>query len=69
MRSGGLLDRRERKCSWGYSRAVSATVLGGDSELARPVVNALRRERYGRTVPRTVAVSIYRLISRMEYGG
>ena len=52
--------------------SVSAvTVLGGDSELARPVVDALRRERYepGRFRGRPVAVSIYRLISRMEVWG
>jgi len=52
--------------------SVSAvTVLGGDSELARPVVDALRRERYepARFRGRPVAVSIYRLISRMEVWG
>jgi len=52
--------------------SVSAvTVLGGDSELARPVVDALRRERYepARFRGRPVAVSIYRLISRMDVWG
>jgi hypothetical protein len=52
--------------------SVSAvTVLNGDSELARPVVAALRRERYepARFRGRPVAVSIYRLISRMEVWG
>ena len=52
--------------------SVSAVnVLGGDSELARPVVDALRRERYepARFRGRPVAVSIYRLISRMEVWG
>ena len=52
--------------------SVSAvTVLGGDSELARPVVAALRRGRYepARFRGRPVAVSIYRLISRMEVWG
>jgi TonB-like protein/putative zinc finger protein len=52
--------------------SVSAvTVLGGDSELARPVVAALRRGRYepARFRGRPVAISIYRLISRMEVWG
>lgn len=53
--------------------SVSAvTVLGGaDSDLARPVVDALWRERYepARFRGRPVAVSIYRLISRMEVWG
>jgi hypothetical protein len=52
--------------------SVSAVnVLGGDSKLARPVVDALRRERYepARFRGRPVAVSIYRLISRMEVWG
>ena len=52
--------------------SVSAvTVLGGDSELARSVVDAMRRERYepARFRGRPVAVSIYRLISRMEVWG
>jgi hypothetical protein len=52
--------------------SVSAVnVLGGDSELARPVVDALRRERYepARFRGRPVAVSIYRLISRMDVWG
>jgi hypothetical protein len=52
--------------------SVSAvTVLGGDSELARPMVDALRRERYepARFRGRPVAVSIYRLFSRMEVWG
>lgn len=52
--------------------SVSAvTILGGDSELAGPVVDALRRERYepARFRGRPVAVSIYRLFSRMEVWG
>jgi hypothetical protein len=49
--------------------SVSAVnVLGGDTELARPVLDALRRERYepGRSRGRPVAVSVYRLITRMD---
>ena len=49
--------------------SVSAVnVLGGDSEMARPVLDALRRERYepGRSRGRPVAVSVYRLITRMD---
>ncbi len=49
--------------------SVSAVnLLQGDVDLARPVVEALRRERYepGRLDGRPVAVSIYRLISRVE---
>ena len=52
--------------------SVSAVnVIGGDSEKARPVVDAMRRERYepARFRGRPVAVSIYRLISRMEVWG
>jgi hypothetical protein len=52
--------------------SVSAvTVLGGDSELAGPVMDALRRERYepARFRGRPVAVSIYRLFSRMDVWG
>ncbi|HEY5000194.1 MAG TPA: energy transducer TonB, partial [Usitatibacter sp.] len=52
--------------------SVSAvTVIGGDSKLARHVVDAMRRERYepARFRGRPVAVSIYRLISRMEVWG
>ena len=52
--------------------SVSAVhVLGGDSRLARPFLDALRRERYepGRFRGRPVAVSIYRLISHMEVWG
>jgi hypothetical protein len=52
--------------------SVSAvTVIGGDSEMARPVVDALRRERYepARFRGRPVAVSIYRLFSRMDVWG
>jgi hypothetical protein len=52
--------------------SVSAvTVIGGDSQLARPVLDAMRRERYepARFRGRPVAVSIYRLISRMEVWG
>jgi len=52
--------------------SVSAVnVLGGDSSLPPKVVEALRRERYepGRFKGRPVAVSIYRLISRMDVWG
>jgi hypothetical protein len=52
--------------------SVSAVnVLGGDSSLPLPVVEALRRERYepGRFRGRPVAVSIYRLFSRMDVWG
>jgi hypothetical protein len=52
--------------------SVSAVnLLGGDTELARPVLDALRRERYepGRSRGRPVAVSIYRLITRMDVWG
>jgi hypothetical protein len=52
--------------------SVSAvTVIGGDAKRARHVVDAMRRERYepARFRGRPVAVSIYRLISRMEVWG
>ena len=52
--------------------SVSAVnVLGGDSRLARPAMDAMRRERYepGRFRGRPVAVSIYRLISWVEVWG
>ncbi|HXB53764.1 MAG TPA: zf-HC2 domain-containing protein [Vicinamibacteria bacterium] len=44
------------------------TLLGGDFERARPVVDALRRERFEpvRLHGRPVAVSVYRLISRLD---
>ena len=48
---------------------VSAvTLLDGDSLQARPIVDALRRERFEpvRLHGRRVAVSVYRLISRLE---
>ncbi len=48
---------------------VSAvTLLEGDSRQARPIVDALRRERFEpvRLHGRRVAVSVYRLISRLE---
>jgi Putative zinc-finger len=48
---------------------VSAvTLLDGDSSQARPIVDALRRERFEpvRLHGRRVAVSVYRLISRLE---
>ena len=48
---------------------VSAvTLLEGDSRQARPIVDALRRERFEpvRLNGRRVAVSVYRLISRLE---
>ena len=49
--------------------SVSAvTLLDGDSRQARPIVDALRRERFEpvRLNGRRVAVSVYRLISRLE---
>jgi hypothetical protein len=47
---------------------ATVTVLEGDSEQARPYVDALRHERFepARLRGRPVAVSVYRLISRME---
>ncbi len=48
---------------------VSAvTLLDGDSREARPIVDALRRERFEPVWlhGRRVAVSVYRLISRLE---
>ena len=62
---------RVPSASFSLCRFSAVTVLGGDSELARPVVDALRRERYepARFRGRPVAVSIYRLISRMEVWG
>jgi hypothetical protein len=49
-------------------RVSAVTLLDGDARLAAPVVEALRRERFepGRFRGRPVAVSLYRLISRME---
>jgi hypothetical protein len=49
--------------------SVSAvTLLEGDSRQAAPLIDALRHERFepGRFRGRPVAVSLYRLISRME---
>jgi len=49
--------------------SVSAvTLLDGDSRQAAPLIDALRNERFepGRFRGRPVAVSLYRLISRME---
>jgi hypothetical protein len=44
------------------------TLLTGDSRQARPLLDALRQERFepGRLRGRPVAVSVYRLISRMD---
>jgi hypothetical protein len=44
------------------------TLLNGDSQQARPLLDALRHERFepGRLRGRPVAVSVYRLISRMD---
>ena len=44
------------------------TLLNGDSRQARPLLDALRQERFepGRLRGRPVAVSVYRLISRMD---
>ncbi len=46
----------------------TVTLLNGDSRQARPLLEALRRERFepGRLRGRPVAVSVYRLISRMD---
>ena len=46
----------------------TVTLLRGDREQARPLLDVLRRERFepGRFRGRPVAVSLYRLISRME---
>jgi hypothetical protein len=46
----------------------TVTLLNGDSRQARPLLDALRRERFepGRLRGRPVAVSVYRLISRMD---
>ncbi len=46
----------------------NVTLLDGDQEAARPFVDALGRERFepARLEGRPVAVSVYRLISRME---
>ncbi|HLA79833.1 MAG TPA: zf-HC2 domain-containing protein [Vicinamibacteria bacterium] len=46
----------------------TVTLLGGDSVQAEPLIDALRQERFepGRYRGRPVAVSIYRLISRMD---
>lgn len=49
--------------------SVSAvTLLDGDVKLAAPLIDALRQERFepGRYRGRPVAVSLYRLISRMD---
>jgi anti-sigma factor RsiW len=49
-------------------RVAAVTLLNGDVRVAAPVVDALRRERFepGRFRGRPVAVSLYRLISRMD---
>jgi len=49
-------------------RVTAVTLLDGDSRQARPLLEALRRERFdpGRRHGRPVAVSLYRLISRMD---
>jgi hypothetical protein len=46
----------------------TVTLLHGDWRQARPLLDALRRERFepGRLRGRPVAVSVYRLISRMD---
>ncbi|PYQ17568.1 MAG: hypothetical protein DMF80_00315 [Acidobacteria bacterium] len=46
----------------------TVTLLDGDSQQAGPLLEALRRQRFepGRRNGRPVAVSLYRLISRME---
>jgi hypothetical protein len=52
-------------------RVSAVTLLDGDARLAAPVVDALRRERFepGRFRGKPVAVSLYRLISRMDVRG
>jgi len=46
----------------------AVTLLQGDSRQAGPLLHALRQERFepGRLAGRPVAVSVYRLISRMD---
>jgi hypothetical protein len=46
----------------------NVTLLEGDSRMAAPLLEALRRERFepGRRHGRAVAVSLYRLISRLD---
>src|SRR5262249_4378676 len=46
----------------------NVTLLQGDADSARPLMDALRRQRFepARYQGRPVAVSLYRLISRME---
>ena len=46
----------------------AVNLLDGDSERARPIVDALRQERFApaRYRGRAVAVSRYRLFSRLE---
>jgi hypothetical protein len=52
-------------------RVSAVTLLEGDARLAAPVLDALRRERFepGRFRGKPVAVSVYRLISRMDVRG
>lgn len=47
---------------------AAVTLIGGDADQARPIERALRRVRFepGRFHGRAVAVSVYRLISRLE---
>ena len=49
-------------------RVSAVRLIGGDEKQAEPFVAALRQQRYepGRLKGRPVAVSVYRLISRME---
>jgi hypothetical protein len=49
-------------------RVSTVRLLGGDEERARPIVEALRKERFepGRFKGRPVAVSVYRIISRLD---
>ncbi len=49
-------------------RVSTVRLLGGDEERARPIVEALRKERFepGRFKGRKVAVSVYRIISRLD---
>lgn len=46
----------------------TVTLLDGDFQMARPILEALRHERFepGRRHGRPVAVSLYRLISRLD---
>ena len=67
-RDGGRARSSWRRWWPATARVSAVTLLDGDSRQARPLLDALRRERFepGRFRGRPVAVSVYRLISRME---